>query len=236
MIDSHPHLSPSRKRGNAFSLACASGSIFVFLALHGPLHARTITITAEDCDQMACISANLPRLSWAMIQSAPGVINSQPQLHFGSKQGLLMRFPINDIVPKGQRITKAEFTIAPSYMLGTGASVHVRRVLAEWGTGVCHQYRMTHPQKLEWAQPGGRGAATDRVNKDSAIFKITKAGEYTVDVTEDIELWYTGGAVNRGWILTLERDGEVIYLPSPYTVGYLGGGKSWKMLITFEPQ
>lgn len=204
--------------------------------LTGSVSARTITITAEDCNQMACISANLPRLSWAMIQHAPGVVNTQPQIHFGGKQALLMRFPITDIIPKGQRITKAEFTIAPTYMGGASASVHVRRLVAEWGTGVCHEYRMTHPQKVEWAQPGGRGAATDRANKDSAVFKITKAGEYTVDVTEDLELWYTGGTVNRGWILTLERDGEIIYLQSPYTVGYLGGGKSWKVQITFEPQ
>lgn len=68
------------------------------------------------------------------------------------------------------------------------------------------------------------------------LIKVTKVGEYTVDVTEDIELWYTGAAVNRGWIMTLERDGEHIYLASPYTPGYLGGGKTWKLQITFEPQ
>lgn len=196
---------------------------------------RTITVTAEDCDQMACISANAPRLSWAMYQPAPGVFNAQPQFQWFSKQALLMRFPITDIVPKGQRITKAELTIHPTYMAGTVAHVHVRRILAEWGTGVCHDYRMTLPQKLEWAQPGGRSAGTDRHNKDSAIIKITKVGEYTADVTEDIELWYTGANVNRGWILTL-GDGEIIYMASPYTLPHLAGGKQWKLQITFEPQ
>ena len=198
--------------------------------------ARTITLTAESCDQMACLSANAPRLSWAMIQSGPGVFNAHPQFQFSGKQALLMRFPFTDIIPKGQRITKAEFTINPTYLAGTAAHVQIRRVLAEWGTGVCHQYRLTHPQKLEWSQPGGRGAGTDRAAKDTALIKVTKVGEYTVDVTEDVELWYTGASANRGWILTLEKDGEHIYLPSPYTVGYVGGAKAWKMQITFEPQ
>lgn len=213
--------------------AYATSSVLLLMT---PLWARTITVTAEDCDQMACISANAPRLSWAMINAAPGVFNAQPQFQFSSKQALLIRFPITEIVPKEHRITKAEFSIAPNYLAGAAAHVHVRRLVAEWGTGVCQQFRMTHPQKLEWAQPGGRGAGTDRSAKDSAVFKIAKIGEHTVDVTEDVELWYTGGAVNRGWILTLEKDGEHIYLPAPYTSVQHGGGKAWKMQLTFEPK
>lgn len=209
-----------------------------------PAFARTITVTADACDQMACLSAEAPRLSWAMVRSGTGVFDAQPQMRWNGKMTLLMRFPITDIVPKGQRITKAEFTITPNYtperniainaMGGRGAHVHVRRALAEWGTGVCHQYRMTYPTKQEWAQPGGRGAGSDRTAKDSAMFKVTNVGEYTVDVTEDIELWYTGGAPNRGWIMNID-EGEHIYLASPYTTSHYGGAKHWKLQLTFEP-
>ena len=209
-------------------------SLAFLITMTAALPARTITLTAEDADEMAAISPLAPRLSWVMGQPTPGVFNAQPTLYWSSPIALLMRFPVKDHIPKGQRVTKAELTIAPNYVAGI-PEVHVRRVLAEWGTGVCHQYRMTYPQKLEWAQPGARGNATDRANKDSAVYKFAKVGEQTVDLTEDIELWYTGGSPNRGWIFTVEPDGNLAYLPSPYGP-QVNGGKQWKLQITFEPQ
>jgi hypothetical protein len=203
------------------------------LALTAELPARTIGLTAEDCDEMAAISAGAPRLSWTMGPN-PGVHLTHPTLYWTSSIALLMRFPIKDHIPKGQRVTKAELSITPTYIAGP-AEAHVRRILAEWGVGVSHKYRMTHPQKLEWAQPGCRGGATDRAAKDSAVFKFLKIAETTADVTEDIELWYTGAAANRGWILTLEPDGTAIYAASPYSPHTLGG-KQWKLQITFEPR
>lgn len=208
-------------------------ALAILLTLSTSLHARTITITAEDCDQMACISAHAPRLSWAMAPPTGGVFSTMAQLQWNNKIALLMRFPLQELIPKDQRITKAELTIQCSYVAGS-PEVHVRRLLAEWGPGVCHEHRMTYPKKVPWDQPGGRGGATDRVVKDTAVFKFPKVGEYTVDVTEDIELWYTGAATNRGWIMTLEPDGNV-YLPSPYSPP-LQGGKQWKLQITFEPR
>ncbi len=200
--------------------------------LQGKLEARTITLTADDCDQMAALTPIAPRLSWGLSQQTPGVFFGQPQLYFVNNLALLLRFPVADLIPKGQRITKAEFTITPNYV-AANPTVRVRRVLAEWGPGVCHQYRMTYPKKVEWAQPGGRGAAVDRSDKDSAVFKMSKVGEHTADVTEDIELWYTGAANNRGWILTLDEG--VVYLPTPYSLPGTTG-KQWKLQITFEPQ
>jgi hypothetical protein len=231
MTNNGPSL--KRKRSVLPSFAYASGSV-ILLMIAAPLCARTITLTAEDCDAMASISANAPRLSWAMGPGSGGIFNSQPHLYWDPKIALLMRFPINDLIPKGQRITKAELTTGPNYISGT-ANIQVRRLLAEWGTGVCHEYRMTYPKKVEWSQPGGRGATTDRAAKDSAVFKFTKIGEQSVDVTEDIELWYTGGAANRGWIFTHESNTGTVYLPSPYSP-QVGGAKLWKLQITFEPQ
>jgi hypothetical protein len=201
-----------------------------------PLPARTITLTAEDADQMAAIAAFAPRLSWVTTQPGNGgVFNTQPHLYWNSKIAVLIRLPFNELIPKGQRVTKAELTLNAHYIAGTEPKVTVRRILAEWGIGVCHQYRIAYPKKIEWTQPGGRGAATDRAARDSAVFKFAKIGEQTVDLTEDVELWYTGAAANRGWIFTMETDGEHVYMPSPYAP-HANGPKQWKWQITYEQQ
>jgi hypothetical protein len=59
-------------------------------------------------------------------------------------------------------------------------------------------------------------------------------GEYTIDVTEDIELWYTGAAVNRGWILAMEQNTGPVYLAAPFGTTH-AAPKKWKLQITFEP-
>lgn len=202
------------------------------LATFAPLAARTITLTAEDCDQMALISSRNPRLSWVGVHYGTDVVFNGHQFYMVPGSALLMRFPL-DPIPPDQRILKAELTIPPNYVAGA-PKVLVRRLLADWGTGVCHLYSRTYPKKVEWSQPGGRGAS-DRAAKDSAVFHVKAVGEHTVDVTEDIELWYTGGSTNRGWILNLENDLGAIYFPSPYSPT-VNGGKQWKLVITFEPK
>ena len=51
---------------------------------------------------------------------------------------VLMRFPFKDLIPSGQRITRAELTIAPVYIAGV-PEISIRRIIAEWGNGVCQQ-------------------------------------------------------------------------------------------------
>ncbi len=204
------------------------------LAILSPLGwSRTITLTAEDSDQMAIISALAPRLSWAGVAHGPYVYDSGPQAYLLPKKAILIRFPL-DKIPKDQRILKAELVIQPTYVAGA-AKIQVRRLLADWGTGVCHDFARTWPKKVEWSQPGGRGALTDRANKDSALIPIHLRGEHTAEVTEDVELWYTGGAPNRGWIMNLENDLGAVYLGSPHNPSQ-GTGKTWKLIITYEPQ
>ena len=222
-------LFPVRAGGRA---AKALLALMVVVLSATAAHARTITLTGDDSDQMAIISAKVPRASWAAMLAAAKVYNTESQVHFYNDMAILIRFPLTAI-PKGQRITKAELTIASDYVAGK-PEIQVRRMLAEWGTGVCHQYRLTHPKKIEWAQPGGRGAATDRAAKPTAVFRFEKASEQTVDVTEDVELWYTGAAANRGWILTEETAGAA-YLAAPYSPHH-NNGKRWKLQITYEPQ
>src|SRR4051794_10320087 len=130
---SKPNL-PRRQRGTARALVCVASSAVTLLGLAAPLCARTITLTAEDCDEMASISALAPRLSWVM-GPTPGIFNTQPTLAWEGRIALLMRFPIKDHIPRGQRVTKAELTIVPHYLAST-PEIHVRRILAEWGTGV----------------------------------------------------------------------------------------------------
>lgn len=205
-------------------------ALALILVSAGSLSARTIIITADDCDKVAIISAKEPRLSWAGYQLGPGMFSTYSQIHIFSHHGILLRFPL-DKIPKDQRITKAEWTIPPLvYYAGAKPQLTAHRLLAGWGTGVCHQYRLAFPKKVEWAAPGGKGIASDRANKSSAVFRFEKAGERTADVTQDIELWYTGAVPNRGWILNLEL-ATAIYMPSPYLAG-----SSWKLQITFEPK
>lgn len=210
-------------------------SVGMLFLVTNALSARTITLTAEDCDEMAVLSAKTPRQSWASMLSAAGVNVAEGSVQLYQDMAILMRFPLNPAIPKDQRIIKAELMLDANYLAGTQTDIHVRRLLADWGTGVCHQYRQTYPKKLAWTQPGGRGGGTDRANKVTGIFKITKVGEYAVDVTEDIDLWYTGAVVNRGWILTMEENTGPVYLASPYGPPQGGPGK-WKLQITFEPK
>jgi hypothetical protein len=206
------------------SLLAACALLFFSVSLS----ARTITLTAEDCEQMAVISEQAPRLSWAPIQMSPGVYTNH-QLQWHPHMTVLIRFPIEQI-PKGQNITKAELTMPTEYIGGGKPQVNVHRILTEWGAGVCHQYRLVYPKKVEWDKPGCRGVASDRANKVSAVFRIDKVGDQTVDVTGDVELWYTAAVPNRGWILNLE-EGGIIYAPTLHPRGI-----RWKLQITYEPK
>jgi hypothetical protein len=64
------------------------------------------------------------------------------------------------------------------------------------------------------------------------VVRISNTGDQVVNVTEDVELWYTGAAANHGWILTHEDTGSLIRLSSP--VWATRG--NWKLRITYEPE
>ena len=225
------HEPQARHRSGARIVAAA---LICLAAAVNPLSARTITLTAVDCDKMAVISAKTPRLGWACLMVNNGAYYAETQVQLYNDMAILMQFSLAKI-PKDQRITKAEFTMPVNYLAGTKCEVSVRRLLADWGNGVCHQYRRTTPEKVEWAKPGGRGASTDRHNKDTGVFVIEKVGDFTIDVTEDVELWYTSAAPNRGWILTIETASGPVYTASP-NGPLTGGSKSWKLNITYEPR
>lgn len=205
---------------------------FAVLSSGHSLFARTLTLTADDCDQIACLNAEVPRMSWAVCQHGRGIFDTSHQLQLRPNMAVLLRFPL-DKIPAGQRILKAE--IALHVQLVGGGRVQVRRLLTDWGAGVCHQYKRTYPEKVEWSQVGARGAGTDRVAKDTAVLPVRALGDDTGDVTEDVELWYSQGAKNFGWILTLENEQGSVYLASPYAPN-TNESKQWKLQITFEPE
>ena len=112
------------------------------------------------------------------------------------------------------------------------AKLHVRRVLGEWGTGVCHEYRMLRPKPLSWTGAGAAGVSTDHAAAPSAVVAVPGPGELAINVTEDVELWYAGAAENQGWIVTVEDPTALVRLNSPLWVGQ----GLYKLRITYEPE
>jgi hypothetical protein len=214
--------------------AChALAGLLVALLTQGALSARTIELSDADCERMAAIAEEAPRLSWAGYEPYTGCFDAT-WLDMQPSRAFLIRYPL-DKIPKGQRITKAEWVVPVQLTSAGEQRLHIRRILAEWGPGVCHQYRMARPNKVEWKQAGARGASSDRAPKDSALVKITQttAHEHVVNVTEDVELWYTGAGANHGWMITCDDPDVLVRLPSPFNA--YGKGK-WKLRITYEPE
>src|SRR5207247_1208202 len=65
------------------------------------VQAKTIILTDEDCERMAAISADAPRMSWAGYEASAGVFTSI-YIDLYSQRGFLIRYPL-DKIPKGQR-------------------------------------------------------------------------------------------------------------------------------------
>jgi hypothetical protein len=208
-------------------------SLLLLLIATPPAVARTIVITDEDCDKIAVISSETPRLSWANYESSNGVFTTYV-IQMLSTRSLLIQYPL-DMIPRGQRITSAEWEIPVSYIAGTNPRFQLRRILCDWGAGVCHTYRLTHPKKVKWAKAGARGISSDVALKPTSTMKVTAVGKVTFTVTEDVELWYRGGAVNHGWIMTLLDEGTTIQLPCPVSPWVPGQGQ-FKLRITYEPK
>lgn len=201
------------------------------LGAAGPASARTITLTAADCDRVAAIAADAPRASWASVPLGDGIVDAAFLTRFRRDMALLLRFPLGRI-PPGQRVVKAELVVRATYLDGA-PTLAVRRLRADWGVGVCHAYRRTHPDRAAWARPGGTGAE-DRAARPTAAARVTAKGDYALDVTEDVELWSTGGAANHGWSLSIEG-GHELSAPPVYAA-WGEGPELWRLRITYEPR
>ncbi len=190
-----------------------------------PLIARTIIIKADALDSFAALSETNVRNGWATYNyDNTRYINSSSG--GGPATSYLLRYSL-DQIPKGMRITRAEWTIAHNV---ASTKVNVWRVLADWGIGACFQYRTTYPKQQEWSVAGARGKSTDRATNPTASGQFVNGQLLTVNVTQDVEMWYTGAAPNRGWLITF--DGFAL-LHSPTHGGHR---HKWQLTVTYEPE
>ncbi|GDY23466.1 hypothetical protein LBMAG56_48130 [Verrucomicrobiota bacterium] len=187
--------------------------------------ARTITLKPDALDAFAVLAENHPRNGWAAQPIDASLYLSNPPLA-APNTSFIVRYSFAQI-PPGQRITHAEWII-PGGAAAT-STVTVWRVIADWGIGVCHQLRMAYPKPLPWSVPGARGKSIDRATKPTGSGKFSASPQVTVNVTQDVELWHTGAAPNRGWLLTFD---SASLLVSPTH----GGRGQWQLRITYEPE
>jgi hypothetical protein len=203
----------------------------VWLALNAPAAAHTFVLDGAAIDRAAAIADDTPRMSWATYMPWTAVYYSSA-IDLTVGRSMLIRIPLTNI-PPGQRITSAELIVGVSYLSGTDIRFHLWRLLPDWGVGVSHLYRMTRPANVPWSVPGARGVAIDRAIQPTAIVRVAGVGEQVINVTEDVELWYAGGATNNGWLLTIEDPGNFVRLTSPF---WIGGAEAWRLRVTYEPE
>jgi len=204
------------------------------LLITAPLTARTIDLLDEDCERVAVISSAAPRLSWACSEwPERGVFTTNLGFSLRPGRALLICFPI-DQIPKGQRVRSAELTV-PVWGVDGSGRITIRRILGDWGAGVCHEYRMVRPKPVEWAKPGARGIGSDCATKPTAVVNVTEKGDKTANVFKDVEMWYNGDAVNHGWIITADESGAALNMKSPIS-DYPSGRGVWKLSVEYVPE
>lgn len=211
----------------AITLALHMTALLGFTA--SPLLARTITLKPQAMEAFAALAERSPLNGWASYyyynDGSIRDFTSDPPVG-DQRTSFLLRYSL-DQIPKGMRITHAEWVIAHNV---SSSTVHVWRVLTDWGLGACHQYRMTYPKKVEWSVPGARGKSTDRATNQTAAGTFVNGQLLVVNVTQDIELWYNGGAPNRGWLITFDNFALL------HSATHGGHRNKWQLTITYEPE
>ena len=216
------------RQPKAARLAIVAGLWLIWLAQESA--ARTIVLTDEDCEQMAAISADAPQMSWAGTSYGLGEYTNHT-IDVTTKSAFLIRYPL-DRIPPGQRITRAEWVVPYQLVIpANGVRLQVRRILASWGAGVSHARRMARPEPMAWTTPGARALGQDRAAQATATATVKGTGEQSFNVTQDVELWYSGAAPNHGWLLGVEDQDALVRMTSPFW----GAPKGWKLRITYEP-
>ena len=213
----------------AFRLGLLACIAFALLAA-ADAAARTITLDDTQVFHIAHIGPQVPQASWLGRHSSPGIyVNNYMDMTPGRR--FLIRYPIESI-PPGQRIVSATWTIPVDQDPRVPIRLFVWRLLTPWGLGVNHQYRTQLPKPVPWAEPGAGAPGIDRAITPTATINIEGVGEQVIDVTQDVEMWYTGMAPNHGWVMAIDEANTVLRL---YTPLYNGRGK-YRLRITYEPE
>jgi len=184
-------------------------------------------------DRFACLIEEAPLASHVTHESGAntGVFGSSVVV-LNSSRSVMVRYDISAI-PRGMRITNAELEIPVTYFTPADARFFVYRVLQDWGQGTSYKYRLRTPeQKIEWASPGARGGSSDRATGATASYRVKKAGKIILNVTSDVEMWYTKTAQNFGWLFAIEELGSTVMFTSPT----YHGSEPWRLRVTYEPE
>lgn len=191
---------------------------------------ETVVLDGRDIDRVAAIADVAPRMSWAMWENATGQFSTGAAA-VAPGRSLLLRYSLEKI-PPGHRITHAEWILPVSSVSGSEVRFYIWRMLGEWGPGVSHLYRTVEPEPVEWVRPGARGLSSDRATRPSEIVRVDTVGDRVINVTEDVEIWYTRSAANAGWILTIEDPASVVQ----FAATPMAQAERWRLRITYEPE
>lgn len=208
---------------------CFLGVCLLVLA-STPLQARTITIDDRQITHMAVISAEVPLSSWVGSRSTLGVFTSN-LIEMIPGRRLLLQFPLENI-PQGQRIVSAQLTFDVTYAPYDSQRLFIWRMLKPWGLGVNHTMSTQIPKPMPWSSPGADAPGVDRALTPTANFRVPGAGEQVIDVTQDVELWYSGIVANNGWVMALDEGNQYLRLASPL----YNAGPVFILRITYEPE
>jgi hypothetical protein len=190
-------------------------------------------LAPDFIDRYAVLTEEAPTASHAAWETvANGGVWASHIAAIANNRSILIHYDLSSL-PKGMRITNAELVLPVYTYSPTDVRFFVYRVLADWGNGASYKYRFNTPEKkVEWSSPGARGGSTDRATGSTASYRVKAAGPVTLNVTSDVEMWYTKAAPNNGWMFTVEEPGAIVGFYSHTYVGYA----SWVLRVTYEPE
>lgn len=198
------------------------------------LHARTITIEDSKITHMAHIGPEVPQASWIGSNSTTGVYTTNIiEMTPGSR--LLIQYPL-DQIPQGQRIVSARWIFSVPYAPYDSHRLFLWRVLQPWGLGVNLTQRIQVPKALPWSSPGADAPGIDRAITPTAIIRINGIKEHVIDVTQDVELWYTGVAPNHGWVMALDEGNRYVRRYVRIASPLYNATSVFTLQITYEPE
>ncbi len=185
-------------------------------------------------DQFAYLAEEAPlasHASWEVSGANTGVWSSHIAVA-SNNHSILIHYDISSI-PKGMRITNAELVLPIYTYSPADTRFFIYRVLADWGNGASYKYRYNTPEKkVPWSMPGARGGSTDRATGSTASARVKAAVPVTLNVTSDIEMWYTKAAPNNGWMITVEEPSAMVAFYSHLYSAYA----PWTLRVTYEPE
>jgi hypothetical protein len=222
-----------RKTPSQFARVTAGLAVVaLMLALHvSYAAARTIILEGDKINAAASLDALAPRQGMSFSQ-AWGQVRINSQIYLAQSRNMLVRFSLDDIPPK-HRIAYAELVLNITSFSGTEPRFYLWRMVADWGVGACHDYRMIDgDKKTEWARKGAGNVGIDRAARPTDVVRFTENGEVIINVTGDVELWHRGAAPNNGWLLSVEDPGVALTFRSPLW----DGQPDWRLRVTYEPE